>query len=123
MARLINESLEMDKTPRKVCFTIKKKKKKSAAVSIVFTILCGVIVVFFVCMFSYMKSERSSGDEEYDRSMSEKSEEEEEEYEEADMSVLSNLDNYQLCFKYLQVLYIQHGFINLKLCLVLLFIH
>ena len=76
-------------------------------------------------MFSYMKSERSSGDEEYDRSMSEKSveEEEEEEYEEADMSVLSNLDNYQLCFKYLQVLYIQHGFINLKLCLVLLFIH
>ncbi|KAI4810101.1 hypothetical protein KUCAC02_018949 [Chaenocephalus aceratus] len=65
VARLINESLEMDKTPR--------------------------------------KSERSSGDEEYDRSMSEKSEEEEEEYEEADMSVLSNLDNYQLCFKYLQL--------------------
>ncbi|XP_010768187.1 neurabin-1-like isoform X2 [Notothenia coriiceps] len=67
VARLINESLEMDKTPR--------------------------------------KSERSSGDEEYDRSMSEKSveEEEEEEYEEADMSVLSNLDHYQLCFKYLQL--------------------
>ncbi|KAJ4936837.1 hypothetical protein JOQ06_001423 [Pogonophryne albipinna] len=65
VARLINESLEMDKTPR--------------------------------------KSERSSGDEEYDRSMSEKSAEEEEEYEEADMSVLSNLDNDQLCFKYLQL--------------------
>ncbi|XP_034051975.1 neurabin-1-like isoform X3 [Gymnodraco acuticeps] len=67
VARLINESLEMDETPR--------------------------------------KSERSSGDEEHDRSMSEKSaeEEEEEEYEEVDMSVLSNLDNDQLCFKYLQL--------------------
>ncbi|KAK5859807.1 hypothetical protein PBY51_021331 [Eleginops maclovinus] len=69
VARLINESLEMDKTPR--------------------------------------KSGRASGDEEYDRSMSEKSvaeeEEEEEELEEEDMSVLSHLDNYQLCLKYKQL--------------------
>lgn len=58
-----------------------------------------------------MKSGRASGDEDNDCSMSEKSlEEEEDEEEEEDLSVLSGLDNYQLCLKYQQVLYIQHEF-------------
>ncbi|XP_029310096.1 LOW QUALITY PROTEIN: neurabin-1-like [Cottoperca gobio] len=61
VARLINESLEMDKT----------------------------------------KSEKASGDEYNDGSLSEKSVEEEE--EEEDVSVLSSLDNYQLCLKYQQL--------------------
>ncbi|XP_037643229.1 neurabin-1-like isoform X2 [Sebastes umbrosus] len=66
VARLINESLEMDKTSA--------------------------------------KSGRASGDEDNDGSMSEKSlEEEEDEEEEEDLSVLSGLDNYQLCLKYQQL--------------------
>ncbi|XP_031710788.1 neurabin-1-like isoform X2 [Anarrhichthys ocellatus] len=64
VARLINESLEMDKTPR----------------------------------------ESGSGDEDDDGSFSEKSvTEEEEEDEEEDVSVISSLDNYQLCLKYQQL--------------------
>ncbi|KAM6919985.1 uncharacterized protein PEZ65_012031 [Lycodopsis pacificus] len=66
VARLINESLEMDKTPR--------------------------------------ESGSASGDEDDDASFSEKSvTEEEEEDEEEDMSVISVLDNYQLCLKYQQL--------------------
>ncbi|XP_023820838.1 neurabin-1 isoform X2 [Oryzias latipes] len=78
VARLINESLEMDKT----------KSKKRA--------------------------NRSSGDEDIDdttgvRSSVEEEEEEEEEEkeeeeeEEEDVSLLSSLDNYQLCLKYQQL--------------------
>ncbi|XP_041848486.1 uncharacterized protein LOC121644534 isoform X2 [Melanotaenia boesemani] len=69
VARLINESLEMDKTK-----TIKR-------------------------------GSRSSGDEDNDN-ISEKdtaSEEEKEEEIEEDVSVLSGLDNYQLCLKYQQL--------------------
>ncbi|KAK9539062.1 hypothetical protein VZT92_004194 [Zoarces viviparus] len=65
VARLINESLEMDKTPR--------------------------------------ESGSASGVED-DGSFSEESvTEEEEEDEEEDMSVISSLDNYQLCLKYQQL--------------------
>ncbi|XP_078029360.1 uncharacterized protein LOC117271552 isoform X3 [Epinephelus lanceolatus] len=65
VARLINESLEMDKTSRKV---------------------------------------RASTDEDTDGSLSERSlAEEEEEDEEEDVSLLSSLDNYQLCLKYQQL--------------------
>lgn len=57
-----------------------------------------------------MKSGRAGGDEYNDSSMSERGSvaEEEEEDEEEDVSVLSSLDNYQLCLKYQQVLYISH---------------
>ncbi|XP_069366833.1 neurabin-1-like isoform X3 [Paralichthys olivaceus] len=71
VARLINESLEMDKTSR--------------------------------------KRERAGGDEDDDdRSVSEKDwvaeeEEYEEEDEEEDVSLLSSLDNYELCLKYQQL--------------------
>ncbi|XP_070829388.1 neurabin-1-like isoform X2 [Chaetodon trifascialis] len=67
VARLINESLEMDKTSG--------------------------------------KSGRAGGDEYNDSSMSERGSvaEEEEEDEEEDVSVLSSLDNYQLCLKYQQL--------------------
>ncbi|XP_070775388.1 neurabin-1-like [Enoplosus armatus] len=67
VARLINESLEMDKTSR--------------------------------------KRRRAGGDEDDDGSMSERGsvDEEEEEDEEEDVSVLSSLDNYQLCLKYQQL--------------------
>ncbi|XP_044074281.1 uncharacterized protein LOC122886327 isoform X2 [Siniperca chuatsi] len=67
VARLINESLEMDKTSR--------------------------------------KRGRAGGDEDNDGSMSERGSvvEEEEEDEEEDVSVLSGLDNYQLCLKYQQL--------------------
>ncbi|XP_059199763.1 neurabin-1-like [Centropristis striata] len=69
VARLINESLEMEKTST--------------------------------------KRGKASRDEDNDGSMSEKSvveeEEEEEEDEEEDVSVLSSLDNYQLCLKYQQL--------------------
>ncbi|CAK6952387.1 neurabin-1-like [Scomber scombrus] len=67
VARLINESLEMDKTSR--------------------------------------KRERMSGDEDTDCSMSERGsvDEEEEEDEEEDVSVLSSLDNYQICLRYQQL--------------------
>lgn len=61
-----------------------------------------------------MKGGRAGGDEDNDGSMSEWGSvaEEEEEEEEEDVSVLSSLDNYQLCLKYQQVLYIHHEFIN-----------
>lgn len=51
-----------------------------------------------------------SGDEDTDCSLSERGSvaEEEEEDEEEDVSVLSSLDNYQLCLRYQQVLYIQY---------------
>ncbi|XP_076600442.1 uncharacterized protein LOC143328884 isoform X7 [Chaetodon auriga] len=67
VARLINESLEMDKTSG--------------------------------------KSGTAGGDEYNDSSMSERGSvaEEEEEDEEEDVSVLSSLDNYQLCLKYQQL--------------------
>ncbi|XP_053186665.1 neurabin-1-like [Scomber japonicus] len=70
VARLINESLEMDKTSR--------------------------------------KRERMSGDEDTDCSMSERGsideiDEEEEEDEEEDVSILSSLDNYQICLRYQQL--------------------
>ncbi|PWA25347.1 hypothetical protein CCH79_00005162 [Gambusia affinis] len=70
VARLINESLEMDKTKKRGC--------------------------------------RSSVDEDNDGSVSERDpifeeEEEAEEDEEEDASVLSSLDNYQLCLKYQQL--------------------
>lgn len=53
-----------------------------------------------------------SGDEDTDCSMSERGsvddiDEEEEEDEEEDVSILSSLDNYQICLRYQQVLYIQ----------------
>uniref|UniRef100_UPI003AB106F9 uncharacterized protein n=1 Tax=Centroberyx gerrardi TaxID=166262 RepID=UPI003AB106F9 len=69
VARLISESLEMDKPTRKVCFL------------------------------------RGGECEDNDGGTSEKSsvEEEEEEEEEEDVSVLSSLDNYQLCLKYQQL--------------------
>ncbi|KAM4552269.1 uncharacterized protein PAE49_015746 isoform 2-T3 [Odontesthes bonariensis] len=71
VARLINESLEMDKT--------KTKKRES----------------------------RSSADEDSEDNMSEKGsvteDEKEEDDEEEDASVLSSLDNYQLCLKYQQL--------------------
>ncbi|XP_030016727.1 neurabin-1-like isoform X2 [Sphaeramia orbicularis] len=69
VARLINESLEMDKTSK--------------------------------------KRERCSGDEDIDSCLSEKGsvaeEEEDNDEEEEDVSVLSSLDNYQLCLKYKQL--------------------
>ncbi|XP_039998872.1 uncharacterized protein LOC120798570 isoform X2 [Xiphias gladius] len=72
VARLINESLEMDKASR--------------------------------------KRERAGGDEDSDGSVSEEGsvaeeeeEDEEEEDEEEDVSILSGLDNYQLCLKYQQL--------------------
>nr|XP_046263829.1 neurabin-2-like [Scatophagus argus]XP_046263830.1 neurabin-2-like [Scatophagus argus] len=67
VARLINESLEMDKTSR--------------------------------------KREGAPGDEYHDSSVSERDSvaEEEEEDEEEDVSVLSSLDNHQLCLKYQQL--------------------
>lgn len=57
-----------------------------------------------------MKRGRAGGDEDNDGTVSERGSlaEEEEEDEEEDVSVLSSLDNYQLCLKYQQVLYIKH---------------
>lgn len=59
-----------------------------------------------------MKRGSTGGDEYNDSSMSERGsvaeEEEEDDDEEDDVSVLSSMDNYQLCLKYQQVLHIQH---------------
>ncbi|RVE61878.1 hypothetical protein OJAV_G00173530 [Oryzias javanicus] len=72
VARLINESLEMDKT---------KSKKRGSRSSL--------------DEVSDTMTERSSVEEEED--------EEEDDDEEEDVSLLSSLDNYQLCLKYQQL--------------------
>lgn len=57
----------------------------------------------------YHKSGKAAGDEDGDDNMSGRgslSEDEEEDDEEEDVSVLSSLDDYQICLKYQQVLLI-----------------
>lgn len=55
-------------------------------------------MLLFLCVLEICQGNRSSGDED-NYSFTENNSEEEE-----DMSVLSGLDNYQLCLKYQQVL-------------------